>query len=89
MATGAAASSTQTPSVYISRVAGLCKTEEANRDLLNLLKGMCVRRSVFDENEYGLEFPLQSGTKTGSFKMIKMVPTTGALVPLGPAPPTV
>eukprot|EP00878_Enallax_costatus_P023330 GHUV01024805.1.p1 GENE.GHUV01024805.1~~GHUV01024805.1.p1 ORF type:complete len:199 (+),score=6.30 GHUV01024805.1:458-1054(+) len=79
----------QAAAVYISRVAGLCKGESANHDLLNLLKGMCIRRSVFDENEYGLEFPLQSGTNSGSFKMIKMVQTTGALIPLGPAPPTV
>lgn len=89
MASGVAPTTAQAPAVYICRVAGLCKEAAANTDLLNLLKGMCVRRSVFDENEYGLEFPLQSGTKQGTFKMIKMVPTTGALVPLGPTPPTV
>lgn len=54
--------------------------------LVSLLRGMCVRRNSYDENEYGMEMPLQSGTKRGSFKMIKQVPTHGPLVPLGPAP---
>ncbi|KAF6257410.1 hypothetical protein COO60DRAFT_1236203 [Scenedesmus sp. NREL 46B-D3] len=50
---------------------------------------MCIRRNVFDENEYGINAPLQSGTKRGTFKMIKQVTTSGALVPLGPEPPTI
>jgi hypothetical protein len=27
--------------------------------LVALLKGMCVRRNIFDENEYGMSAPLQ------------------------------
>eukprot|EP00882_Tetradesmus_deserticola_P010949 GHRQ01011582.1.p1 GENE.GHRQ01011582.1~~GHRQ01011582.1.p1 ORF type:complete len:206 (+),score=103.34 GHRQ01011582.1:540-1157(+) len=76
------------PATYVARCAGIVPPAEQER-LAALLKGMCVRRNVFDENEYGMSAPLQSGTKRGTFKMIKQVPTTGPLVPLGPTPPVI
>jgi hypothetical protein len=72
------------PATYICRCVGLC-SEEDKPHLHNLLKGMCSRRSQFDENEYGMVVPLQSGTKSATFKMIKMVPSSPPMVPLGPA----
>ncbi|KAF8056142.1 hypothetical protein HT031_006493 [Scenedesmus sp. PABB004] len=85
---GAAAALVGGPASYVARCAGLAGDAEAEA-LVGLLRGMCVRRMVFDENEYGMRLPLASGTKRGTFKMIKQVPAGGPLVPLGPSPPVI
>lgn len=76
------------PATYVARCAGIVSPADHDA-LVALLKGMCSRRNVYDENEYGMSAPLQSGTKRSSFKMIKQVPTTGPPVPLGPTPPII
>eukprot|EP00879_Flechtneria_rotunda_P012877 GHRR01013448.1.p1 GENE.GHRR01013448.1~~GHRR01013448.1.p1 ORF type:complete len:216 (+),score=53.07 GHRR01013448.1:230-877(+) len=76
------------PATYMCRCAGICSPQDVEA-LYNVLKGMCIRRVSYDENEYGMTFPLQSGTKQGAFKMIKQVPTSNSLVPLGPGQPVI
>lgn len=76
------------PPSYAVRCVGWC-SDAAFGQLHNLLKGVCVRHSRHDENEYGMTGPLASNSKQGSFRMIKTVTGGSPLIPLGPSQPVI
>jgi hypothetical protein len=49
------------PPLLPARCAGIVSPADHDR-LVALLKGMCIRRNIFDENEYGMSAPLQVRT---------------------------
>jgi hypothetical protein len=72
-------------STYECKLAGLVVTDSketasgsAQPHVWDLLRGMCVRYELVQEYEYGLRFPLQSGTNSVAAKLITQIPKADA-----------